>query len=176
MLTLRLAVVLIMPLVLSVGCDSAGDEPLGLAASPTHAPTADPTADDDVVMLEALYGSYWEAFVDLSNDPRIEPEVFEGITTREFAQDEMSYIRAQLIDNDLRRVGEPELSNITVVVTGDEARIEACLDETEWTVLQGDEDREFDLGISASVRSAERGPDGWLISGIVSSDDARITC
>jgi hypothetical protein len=178
--------VLVASAVILVACDAAGEEPTGLNTSPpatteTTSPAETPTNDsgDDVATLEALNEQYWDVFTNLQNNPRIDAEAYDGIAGGLVVERDLGYIRAQLVDNELHREGAPEISNVAVTVDGDAARIEMCVDETEWPVFKDDEELDFNLGISATAVTAERTSEQWLISEILLSEedeDMEITC
>lgn len=127
--------------------------------------------------LEALYLAYWDAFVNVSNDPRIDTDLFAGITTDALAERKLSYVDRELIANDVRREGEPELSDVTVTVDGDTAQVEACLDESSWKILHDGEEVSWEFGdpVPAPMR-AERTAEGWVLTDDVAQEEATITC
>ncbi|WP_165989750.1 hypothetical protein [Streptomyces sp. YIM 98790] len=62
-------------------------------------------------------------------------------------------------------------------MNGDTARIESCVDEDEWLLLENGEPSELELlGPAPRVFDAERVAGGWLITDTVPAEEASVTC
>ncbi|AYY12112.1 hypothetical protein EF847_04705 [Actinobacteria bacterium YIM 96077] len=172
-------------LVVLSGCSSDGDEPAGLDATDDASPTEEvEQADDgeeagaaeDEAMLEELFADFWDAVVAAENGPEVDYELFEGIATDEVIEERLARAR-EWEELGVHREGEPIIENVTVTVEGDEARIEACRDESEWLVIADGEPVDIETtGLTPNVFTAERDGDGWLINGRLDSSEATITC
>jgi hypothetical protein len=178
----------LLPFVLAVGvvgaCSTAADEPEGLAA-PSTQPTAETPADEptesaddaETAALEALFEEYWAAVAELWNDPQLEPDVIRHVATPGHSEMMLTYVHRELISNDARREGEPVIGEIVAHVDGDEARVEGCVDQSEWSLMVGDNEVPVDLGGSRPhVLEAVPSDDGWLVNDELSEDEATITC
>lgn len=152
------------------------ESPTAPTESRTTPPDADPTGSD-TADLEALNARYWDVFTDLQNNPRVEPGVYDGVATRGVVEEDLAYIRTELIENGLHREGGPEVGNVTITVDGDTATLEMCIDETDWIVIKDGEEVEFDLGVTATGMRADRSSGRWLISDVaLPKGELNVTC
>jgi hypothetical protein len=147
-----------------------------MSAPPTETPTSD--SGDDVATLEALHDAYWDAFVEASNGPIVDSALFEGVATTGVIERRLGYVQTELVGRNARRQGEPAISDVAVTIDGDNARIESCVDSTNWTlIVEGEEVPTTSSGPKPFAMTAERGPGSdWLINEVLTTDDAEITC
>lgn len=170
------------------GCSSSEDEggdPIeGAETNSPDGPSQSPEDDDnsaDIAALERLYQEYWDARVELENGEELDLSLYEGITTDTVVQQEGSQLQ-QFRDDGIRRQGEPAITDVTVEVDGDTARIEACKSETDWQVVQGGD--VVPNAVPESLRqphpylvAAERSGNSWLISQTsLPEEEATISC
>jgi hypothetical protein len=171
------------------GCssdDDGGDEPI--EGAETETPGADDTEDGggagegaDVAALEQLYADYWDAMVELESSEDLDPQLLDGIATSRVLESELSRINTYK-SHGFHRQGEPTIENVTVEVTGDTARIEACKNEGEWPFVTADGEEVTDPAFAdldetkPNVLEAERSSDGWLVSGSLPMREATISC
>jgi hypothetical protein len=166
------------------GCssDDEGGEPIDGAqsGSPEPSQSTDNGNADDTAALEDLYADYWDARIELENSEDLDSSVFDGITTSPVKEMELTRLQPFREDG-IHRQGEPEIEDVTVSVDGDAARIESCKSEADWQVIQNGE--VVPDAVPENLRqphpyvvSAERSPEGWLITGTVDSEEATITC
>ena len=117
-----------------VGCTSSAQEPPGLTASPTVSATPTPEPTDDTAAEEAaildVYYRFWAANVAVERG-NPDPALYEGIATGPAVEVELAIAR-QYQEQAIVKEGEPSLSEVTVVVDGDTARVGACVDHSGW--------------------------------------------
>lgn len=161
-------------------CGGDAEEPTGLSTSDsTPSPEATKTSseDADTAELKDLYKRYWDAYGKAASGPNLDPALFKGVTTRGFMELKLAAIDRELRTNDLRLIGDAKLSNVTVTIDGDSARVEACLDKSRWRLLEGKKTIQSDFGKpEPDVMSAKRSADGWLFGANVPTKEATITC
>ncbi|MGP3968161.1 hypothetical protein [Streptomyces sp. 6N223] len=169
------------------GCSSEGEdgEPIEGAQSDSPEPTGESPGDDDensadVAALEQLYQEYWDARIELENSEELDFSLYDGIATEMLVQQEGARLQPLREDGVYRR-GEPTITDVTVEVTGDTARIEACKNEDGWQLLRNGEvlpDAVPDdlLKPHPYAMAAERSGDSWLISRRLPEEEATIAC
>lgn len=188
----RRAVRALLPCAIAVGiisaCSASAEEPTGLA-TPSPEPTAAPTVDEptesaedtesaeQLAALETLFEEYWAAVTDLWNDPELDPDVIRHVTTPGHSEMMLTYVHRELIANDARRDGEPVIGEIVTHIDGDEARVEGCVDQSDWKLLVGDTEVPVDFGGPRPyVLEAVPSDDGWLVNDELDEDEATIAC
>ncbi len=147
-------------LLVLAGCsdEEPGDLP---AFSATPSASADATAD-----VEAAYRGYTKATETLAASGDPDPAVLRPYATPELAQKDAETF-ALLFDQDFRMVGSMGVDVREVTVTGDSARLEACLDTTTWvTVKAGEEPDPTETGQPAGIAVVDVVQQGgkWLVS------------
>ncbi|MGP3968163.1 hypothetical protein [Streptomyces sp. 6N223] len=169
------------------GCSSSedeGGEPIEGAQTNSPDPSQSPEDDDnsaDVAALERLYQEYWDARIELENTEELDFSHYDGITTSAVVEQEGTQLQ-QFRNDGIYRQGEPTITDVTVEVTGDTARIEACKSEEGWDVVQNgdvipDAVPETLLAPHPYLVAAERSADSWLISRTsLPKEEATITC
>lgn len=165
---------------MTAGCADGTTPDPGPTASPapelTPTPTPEQTADDAAAVVD-VFERYLDAVVAMENGPEPDPALLFGIATDDVTGEHVRRA-ADLGQDGLRRVGEPQVGEPEVVVDGDEARLEVCVDEDTWTA---------ELADGTSVESTPRGPsprvydlvreDGtWLVAALVPQAEATLTC
>jgi hypothetical protein len=165
--------------------DKGGDEPIEGAQTNSPEPSSESPEDDensaDVAALERLYQEYWDARIELENSEELDFSLYDGITTSAVREQEGSQLQ-QFRNDGISRQGEPSITDVTVEVTGDTARIEACKSEEGWDVVQNgdvipDAVPETLLEPHPYLVAAERSADNWLISRTsLPKEEATITC
>ncbi|WP_146057070.1 MULTISPECIES: hypothetical protein [unclassified Streptomyces] len=163
------------------------------SVEPDHASAGSPEADDsdaaadpddsadpdgrDRADLESLYAAYWRAMVELENaDVMPGPELFDGITASELLERQMARVE-QLKRSGHARAGEPVVERVSVEVRGDEAIIQACVDESGWELRrEGEPVPVTDAGPSPRVMAADLTPQGWRLARTEPVESATITC
>lgn len=170
------------------GCSSdsgSEEEPIGgVETGSTDSATAtDGTGDDqaaDIAELEQLYQDYWDAWTELENTKELDFSLLDGIATETLVQQDGPRLQ-QFRDDGIHRRGAPTISDVTVSVTGDTARIESCKSEADWQVVQNGE--VVPEAVPDALRAphpflmaAERSAHGWLISRTLPQEEATITC
>ena len=117
-----------------VGCTSSAKEPPGLTASPTVSVTPTPEPTDDTAAVEAaildVYRRFWAANV-VAERGNPDPTLYEGIAVGMAVELELAVAR-QYQEQGIVKEGEPSLSEVTVFVDGDTARVGACVDHSGW--------------------------------------------
>ena len=171
-------------LALAAGCssdssDSSDDAIEGLATGPAEE-AGNGEAADHTAALTDLYDRYWDALVTLENSGELDPAVFEGIAAPPVAEQELTRVRSYA-DAGLHRTGEPSVTDVTVTVDGETARVESCASEEDWPMVDGET-------VLADVVPEElRAPhphvvtaqltDGvWLIDGTLPAEEATLSC
>lgn len=162
------------------GCTSSPGEdespilPTESAEETTPAPGDAEAAD--IAALERLYGEYWDALIALENGGAVEADPFEGIATPTVIEQILNRV-LPIRDSGHRREGEPLIQDVAVTVQGDEARIEACVDEDAWAMVQDGEEVPIEKeGAMPRVAAAERSGGVWLIKDLLPQEKALITC
>lgn len=172
------AAVVAVGLLLSA-CGGSAKEPEGLNASdsgPATTPAETPSENPDVAQLKELYAKYWDAYGKAASGPKTEPKLFEGVTTRDFTEEKLSEI-GQFVERNHRLVGQAKLSQVTVTLNGDSAQVEACLDTSEWKIIENGKTIQSDFGDPAPVvLSAKRSDEGWLFDDSKPTKEATIAC
>jgi hypothetical protein len=172
---------------LAVGLAACGDDDPAPAQDLGGDSSSDATVDDtessavpdvaaDVAALEELHADFWNARIRSHNGPLLDADLYDGITTPEFAEVQLGYVQSQLITHDFHRAGQPKVSDVTATVDGDRARIEACIDQRSWRVVAAGEEVEVDLSISPQVLRATRTGQGWRLTEQLPSKRADLTC
>lgn len=177
---LRVLAPLMFAAIVAVACGASGEEPRGLSttstesASPASSPSEDAAAQAE---LESLHTAYWDAFVTASNGPLIDASLFDGIATTGVVERRLGYVQSELVARDARREGEPSIRNVAIEINDSQARIESCVDSSDWKLIVGDAEVPLETsGPAPSVMTAELTPDGWRINKVLSSKEAEITC
>jgi hypothetical protein len=165
--------------------DSEGSEPIdGAETESSPEPSQSPENDEDsadIAALEQLYADYWDARIELENSQELDFSLYDGITTEAVVQQEGQLLQ-QFRNDGIYRQGEPTITDVTVEVTGDAARIESCKNEDGWqVVIDGEVDPD---ALPDSLRkphtylvAAERSGSSWLISRTsLPAEEATITC
>ncbi|WP_130799694.1 hypothetical protein [Streptomyces otsuchiensis] len=169
---------------LLTGCGSDGGEDdetvLPVPSEQEPAPDDEAQPDDagqDQDDLNALYERYWDVMVTLENSEDMpEPDIFDGIAGGELLERQMARVR-NFKDSGQWRQGEPVVEQITVEVDGDDALIQACVNEDDWDVLlDGEVVPLAPEGSTPRVMEAERTDEGWLLARTQDAEEATITC
>ncbi|UED85583.1 hypothetical protein [Streptomyces profundus] len=169
----------------AAGCssDDGSDEPIeGVDSGSADAgpDDADGPGAEDTAALTELYERYWAALVTLENEGELDPALFDGITTPGLAEQELLRVSG-LIENGLTREGEPLISDVTVSVDGDTARVESCMNQADWPLVS---EGEVVPGLlpeeltapHPQVVTAERASGAWLIDATLLTEEATISC
>ncbi|MEO3750851.1 hypothetical protein [Streptomyces sp. B6B3] len=165
------------------GCSSDdGDEPI--EGAETGPGSSEESENDDESAAEAevadLYLAYWDAVIELENGDELDRSLFDGLATTGVVESEVGRVSA-FKDNGVHREGEPTIENVTVTIDGDTARIEACKNEADWRVVDGngevpDAVPENLQRPHPNVVTAERTDGEWLITATLPTEGATITC
>ncbi|PZF82310.1 hypothetical protein C1I92_17495 [Jiangella anatolica] len=164
------------------GC-SGDDEPAGLATTPppattaTTATTTPPSADEqDAAAIRDVYAAYWDALIDSENGPDPDPALFDGIATGDVVEAQLARV-TNMIDEQQRRIGEPEIGEVQVSVDGDDASAEACVDQRPWgVVVQEQTQPPLEIVTGPIGVRLQREGDGWLIVARIPVAEATISC
>ena len=153
---------------------------LGISACSSDDPstpddaTSSPTsraADADAV--KDLVDRYWAAVVRSENTVDSDPGQFDDVAAGKVVEQQMKTAR-DYEKAGIRRVGEPEITEVEASVSGDTADIMACLNEDEWTAKQdGTTIKAPKLGPKPWGAQAERRTDGWVITDVRVPDGAK---
>lgn len=155
------------------GC--SGDEPEP-EPTPSTSETTDPEAEA-TAQITAAYYEWWDAVVEATNTGTLEPGPFQDIATS-LAIDKQLLVVRRLADQGITRQGEPEIFQPAVTtLDGDTARIEGCVDEASWKLIQNDEELPADSrGPTPRVLDFVRQDGAWIVADTVPQQEATITC
>ena len=133
-----------------------------------------PAADTDVKAITALYDQYWDLTIQSENSATVDENTFKGVLVgprlERFGRKIDNYRK-----QNLKRVGEPAVTDVEVTVTGDTAKILACLNEDKWRA-------EIDgklipppevLGNVGTGATAERRDGTWILTDLGGGDNDR---
>ena len=146
------------------------------AFSLTACSSDDPSLDDaksspdgraaDVTAVEDLVDRYWDAVVKSENTVDDDPKQFADLADGPFIERQLKTVR-DYDEAGIRRVGQPEIADVEVAVSGDTAQVEACLNEDEWTAKKnGKTIKAPKLGPVPWGAEAERRDDAWVITDV----------
>jgi len=128
-------------------------------------------ADADAV--EDLVSRYWAAVVKSENTVDANPGQFDDVAEGQVVEEQVKTAR-DYEKAGIRRVGEPEITEVEASVSGDTADIMACLNEDGWTAEQdGSTIKAPKLGPKPWGAQAKRRPDGWVITDVRVPDGAK---
>ncbi len=169
-----------LALAVGLGGCSGGDEPAGLETTPppaTTATTTPPSTDEqDTAAIRDVYTGYWDALVDSENGPDADPALFDGVATGAVVEEQMARV-ANMVDEQQRRIGEPEIGEVQVSVDGDDATAEACVDQRPWgVVVQEQTQPPLEVAPGPVGVRLQREGDGWLIVARIPVAEATISC
>ncbi|MET1038561.1 MAG: hypothetical protein ABW075_09815 [Aeromicrobium sp.] len=151
--------------------DGAEPEPSPTA---TAAETSSTKVDQDAVT--ALYDRYWDVRVEAENAAEVDPASFAGIAEGPFVEEFLKKVR-DAADIDVTREGQPTIDQVEVTVDGDTATVAACLDEDDWKFFgNGTEIDAPDEGPGPVGATAERRPEGWILTGAVEAANVGKDC
>lgn len=150
-------------LLLGVGACSGSDaEPLAEASSQPTA-TVDPVAKDQADVT-ALVNRFWAIIVQGQNSADTDRGQFRGVAEGTFIENEFRKLDGYA-DQGIKRIGQPTVSSIDVVVDGDTAQVAHCIDEDAWTAEKNGEPLDPILsGNRPFGLTASRTADGWIIT------------
>ena len=121
---------------------------------------------DDAAAVEDLVDRYWATVVKSENTVDDDPKQFSDVADGPFIERQLKTVR-DYDEAGIRRVGEPEITDVEVAVSGDTAQVEACLNEDEWTAKQkGKTIKAPELGPKPWGAEAERRDDAWVITDV----------
>lgn len=155
------AIVLILTLASCSG-GSASDD-----VAPTPAATTTATPDQaalDKAAVTDLVTKYWDVVISAENSANTDRSQFSGVAQGKFLENEFRKLDSYA-EQGIKRVGNPSITAIDVVVNGDTATIEHCIDEDQWTAVRGTKPLDPILsGNRPFGLTATRSGDGWIIS------------
>ncbi|HEY9408554.1 MAG TPA: hypothetical protein VIP77_03145 [Jiangellaceae bacterium] len=164
------------------GCSGGSDDPdPTTSTTPDDTSSATPAPSDDpaaIAAIQAQYAAYWAAVVASENGPDPDPKLFEGVADGPLVEEQIGRA-AGMADDGIHRVGEPTIAAAEVNVKGRAARAEACVDQTDWGLVHGDDPIPVDgaaLGPRPYPVDLRRVGDVWLVVKIVPEAEATITC
>jgi hypothetical protein len=80
-------------------------------------------------------------------------------------------------DGDIRRVGEPKISEVDVVLSGETADIQACVNEDGWSAKQkGKKIPAPKLGPKPWIAQATQTDGAWILTDVGGKDDKGKVC
>lgn len=153
----RLIAPLVVAVLLLTACTSE-EEP-----KPVPTESVDPAAVDEQAVIDT-YKAYWDLYVSTQNSGNIDPAAFGQLAAGNWMEHELATLRNQA-EIGVLRVGEPELSEYSASVDGDQATAQVCLNEHEWGAKSGD--RVLESPEDATYRivaTLERREDRWVIT------------
>lgn len=164
-------------------CSATTEEPDGLAASPpeTRSPATDAAAASDseaadLAEIETVFAAYWDAVIESENGPVSDPAIFDGIATGGAVEMQLTNVN-NLINDGIRRIGAPALSEPVIHLAGDTARVEVCVDISDWGAAVGDHTAPPQPSDpSPRVVDMERIEGAWLVTDQIDPSEATITC
>ncbi|KAB8163821.1 hypothetical protein FH609_019410 [Streptomyces sp. 3MP-14] len=177
------ALAAVLLLALAAGCSSsdsgADDEIEGVATGSADEGGGGEQADHEAALTE-LYTGYWDALVGLENSGELDASLFEGIAASRVAEQELTRVRSYA-DAGLHRSGEPTVENVTVTVDGETARVESCVSEEDWPMVDGETvlpdvipeelRAPHPHGVTATLTEGS-----WLIDGTLPAEEATLSC
>lgn len=163
----------IVPLALAASCSS--DEPDIIEPVGTSAPST--SAEDQAKAdIAAVYDDYWAAVIASENGPTADRALFEGIAIDVALEAQIRRVE-RMIDNGVKRSGEPEIGKPHITVNGDTARVEACVNQDSWSsTVEGSTPEAQSSGPRPMLVDLRMVEGNWYVSAAVPQKEATLTC
>lgn len=182
--TIRVVLPAVLAAIVTAGCSATAQEPEGLEVTFTATPgpvTAEPSEAPgeetaDVAEIESAFAAYWDAVIESENGPISDPDLFAGVAVGAAVETQLTNVNS-LINDGIRRIGAPILSDPIIHLDGDTARVEVCVDSSTWGAAVGDHTAPPQPpDPKPRVVDMERIDDRWLVTDQINPDEATITC